>query len=106
MSERKLRHHVGGKKQVDVTWEGEGRRNNLQIWWGKRGMLLLLQEQTCLAFFSLSVAVSENVVGPASAKTLKAHWHQQNVYAFLVFSLKGALCTQFLKASECLRRLW
>lgn len=56
------------KNQVDVTWEGEGRRNNLQIWWGKRGTLLLLQEQTCLAFFSLSVAVSENVVGPASAK--------------------------------------
>lgn len=39
MSERKLRHHVGRKKtqQVDVTWEGGGKRNDLGIRWREQG---------------------------------------------------------------------
>lgn len=73
-----------------------------QIWWGKRGMLLLLQEQTCLAFFSLSVAVSENVLGPASAKCPRLTGINRMHMHLRYFSWSRAPCTSFLKAAVCL----
>lgn len=69
---------------------------------GKRGMLLLLQEQTCLAFFSLSVAVSENVLGPASAKCPRLTGINGMHMHLRYFSWSRAPCTSFLKAAVCL----
>lgn len=67
MPERKLRHRVGRKKthQVDVTWEGE---ITYKHGGGRGGCYFSCRNRPVWHFFSLSVAVSENVVDPASAE--------------------------------------
>lgn len=98
MSERKLGHHVGGKK---TDWCDMRRRKDK--YGGERGeCCFCLQEQTCLAFFSFSVAVSENVVRPASAKCPRLTGINRMHVHLWYFSWSRAPCASFLKAAICL----